>query len=524
MRRSTTIFLACLLAALSPSGAVEAQGQLDVLIRGGTVIDGTGASGRRADVGIRGDRIVFVGTAGAGVTATRTIDATGLVVSPGFIDPHTHTDGDLSSSNPQVRANLPYLMQGVTTVVTNNDGRSPADLSVQFREWTDAGIGTNAAAYYGEGSLRGRVVGNRDVKATPQQMDEMKRLVAKAMDDGALGLSTGLFYAPGSYAPTEEIVALAAVAASKGGIYDTHMRDESSYTIGLIGSINETIRIGREAKIPVHISHIKALGVDVWGLSDSVIHIIEKARREGIDVTANQYPYTASGTGLGASLLPRWAESGGGDSLRMRASDPATRKRLIADMTDNLRRRGGANTLLLVSGDTSVRGKTLAQIAKERNADAVLTGLDLILNGKGGSVASFNMSEGDIEKFMVQPWVSTGSDGSAGHPRKYGTFTRKIHEYGFMRGLMTLPEVIESSSSRPAAQMQLVDRGVIAEGKFADVIVFDEKTVSDRSTYVYPRELSVGMQYVLVNGTVVVDHGQYAAGVLPGRVLRHVAR
>ena len=496
------------------------QQQYDVVIRGGTLIDGTGSSGRRADVAIRGDRIVFVGSLGADATAARTIDATGLIVAPGFIDPHSHTDGDLSSASPMTRANLPYLFQGVTTVVTNNDGRSPADLSVQFKQWTDAGIGTNAAGYYGEGSLRGRVVGNRDVKATPQQIEEMKRLVAKAMDDGALGISTGLFYAPGSFASTEEIIELAKVAGAKGGIYDTHMRDESSYTIGLIVSINETIRIGREGRIPVHISHIKALGVDVWGKSDEVIRIIERARREGVNVTANQYPYTASGTGLGASLLPRWAESGGGDSLRALANDPRRREKLIAEMRDNLRRRGGANTLLLVSGDTGVRGKMLSQIAKERNQDPVLAGLDLILNGRGGSVASFNMSESDIEKLMVQPWVSTGSDGSGGHPRKYGTFTRKIREYGYMRGLMTLPQIIESSSSRAAKHMQLADRGEIAAGRFADVIVFDEKTVSDRATYVNPTELSVGMQYVVVNGKVVIDQAKYVPGMLPGRVLK----
>ena len=501
------------------SGTARGQAPLDVLIKGGTLIDGTGSSGRRADVGIRGDRIVFVGIAGADVTAARTIDATGLIVSPGFIDPHSHTDTDLASADPMRRANLPYLMQGVTTVVTNNDGRSPADLAVQFRHWTDLGIGTNVAAYYGEGTLRGRVVGNLDVKATPAQMEEMKRLVAKAMDDGALGMSTGLFYTPGNFAPTEEIVELATVVASKGGIYDTHMRDESSYSIGLIGSVNETIRIGREAKLPVHISHIKALGVDVWGQSDSVIRIIEKARREGVDVTANQYPYTASGTGLGA-LLPRWAESGGNDSLRAVANDPARRQKLLIEMTDNLRRRGGANTLLLTSGDSSVRGKTLQQIAKERNQDAVLEGLDLILSGKGGSVASFNMQEGDIEKFMVQPWVSTGSDGSGGHPRKYGTFTRKIHEYGFMRGVMTLPQIIESSSSRAAKQMHLADRGEVAVGKFADVIVFDEKTVADHATYVNPQELSTGMVFVFVNGKAVVDQAKYVAGMFPGRVLR----
>lgn len=497
-----------------------AQGPVDLLIRGGTLVDGTGSSGRRTDVGIRGDRIVFIGAAPADMAATRTIDATGLIVAPGFIDPHTHSDGDLSAADPMRRANLPWLMQGVTTVVTNNDGRSPADLSVQFKHWTDTGIGTNVAAYYGEGSLRGRVVGNLDVKATPAQMDEMKRLVAKAMDDGALGMSTGLYYAPGSFAPTEEIIELAKVVGARGGIYDTHMRDESSYTIGLIGSIMEVVRIGRQAKLPVHISHIKALGVDVWGQADSVIHIIEKARREGVDVTANQYPYTASGTGVGASLLPRWAESGGRDSLRAVANDPRRRPRLIRDMTDNLRRRVGPDKLLIISGDSSIRGKTLAQIAKEEDKDPVTAALDLILAGKDASVASFNMSEQDIEKFMVQPWVSTGSDGSGGHPRKYGTFTRKLREYGYMRGLMTLPQIVESSSLRAARQMHLADRGEIALNRFADVIVFDETTISDRATYLNPQALSVGMQYVVVNGKVAVEEGKYVAGVLAGRVLR----
>jgi len=227
---------------------------------------------------------------------------------------------------------------------------------------------------------------------------------------------------------------------------------------------------------------------------------------------------------LATSAGTRWAESGGNDSLRAVANDPARRPRLIREMTDNLRRRGGPNTLLLTSGDTSIRGKMLGQIAKERNQDPVTAGLDLILSGKGGSVASFNMSEGDIEKFMVQPWVSTGSDGSGGHPRKYGTFTRKIREYGFMRGVMTLPQIIESSSSRTAKQMQLADRGEVAVGKFADVIVFDEKTISDRATYVNPTELSTGMQFVLVNGKVVVDQAKYVAGMLPGRVLKPMGR
>ena len=503
------------------AGRLGAQGErvVDILIQGGTLVDGTGGPAKRADVGIRGDRIVFVGDGRIGVMAAgRIIDATGLIVSPGFIDPHTHTDGDLSGAG--TKANLPYLLQGVTTVVTHNDGSSSLDLAAEYRAWTTNGIGTNVATYVGQGSIRGRVVGNRDIPATAAQIEQMKALVSKAMDDGAIGMSTGLFYTPGSYATTEEVIELAKVAAAKGGIYDTHMRDESSYTIGLIGSINETLRIAREAKIPVHISHIKALGVDVWGQSDSVITLINRARAQGLDVTANQYPYTASGTALGASLLPQWAQSGGSDSTRAIAANPASRERLVREMTDNLRRRGGPASLLLIGGDSSVRGKTLDQIAKERKQDPVQAGLDLILRGGGGSVASFNMSEADIEKFMLQPWVSTGSDGSSGHPRKYGTFTRKIHEYGFMRGLMTLPALVESSSSRAAKAMHFVDRGEIAVGKFADVIVFDERTIADHATYLNPREYSTGMRWVLVNGKIAVDDGKPVPGALAGRVLK----
>jgi N-acyl-D-aspartate/D-glutamate deacylase len=489
-----------------------------VLIRNGTLIDGTGAPPRRADVGIRGDRITFVGNADLShVVGTRTIDAAGLTVSPGFIDPHTHTAGDLTDSKG--KSNLPYLMQGVTTVVTNNDGGGTTDLASLFAGWMKNGIGTNAVAYIGQGSIRGKVVGNLDVAPTAAQMDAMRALVSKAMDDGSLGLSTGLYYAPGNYAKTEEVIELAKVAARKGGIYDTHMRDESSYSIGLIGSINETIRIAREANIPVHISHIKALGVDVWGQSDSVIGLVRKARAAGLDVTANQYPYTASGTSVSASLLPRWAESGGNDSLRARLNDPATRTRLVAEMTDNMRRRGGASTLLMTSTrDSTILGKTLAQIAAARGVSPIDAAIDIITHG-GSGVASFNMAESDIEKFMVQDWVSTGSDGSDGHPRKYGTFPRKILEYGMMRGLMTLPEIVNSSSLRTAKAMHLQDRGVIANGMFADVIVFDARTIADRATYLYPRELATGMRYVLVNGHVAVDDGGFT-GALAGRVLR----
>jgi N-acyl-D-amino-acid deacylase len=323
MRLFTSLALVCL--GLAP---LPAQQPVDILIRGGSLVDGTGSAARRADVGIVGDRITFVGDAAAArVAGGRTIDATGLIVAPGFIDPHTHTGGDLSS--PQGKSNLPYLMQGVTTVITNNDGGGPVDIAAQLAGWQKNGIGTNAAVYIGQGSVRRAVMGMAGGAPTSAQLDSMKRLVERGMAAGAIGLSTGLYYAPGSYSSTEEVIELAKVAAADHGLYDSHIRDESSYTIGLIASIDEVIRIGREARMPVHVSHIKALGADVWGESDTVIAMMKHARSAGVDITASQYPYTASGTSVGASLLPRWSEIGGRDSLRARIKDPATHRRLV---------------------------------------------------------------------------------------------------------------------------------------------------------------------------------------------------
>ena len=501
--------------------AVPAHAQarpLDILIRNGTLVDGTGAAQRRADVGILGDRIVFVGNAAQSkVTGKRTIDATGLVVAPGFIDPHTHAAGDLSS--PKNKGNVNYLMQGVTTVITNNDGGGTIEIGKTLDTWANNGIGTNAALYVPQGSVRGTVLAMSGAAPTPAQLDSMRRIVARGMSEGALGMSTGLYYAPGSYATTEEVIELAKIAAAQGGIYDSHMRDESSYTIGLIGSINETIRIGREAKIPVHISHIKALGADVWGQADTVIKLVNAARAQGVNVTADQYPYLASGTSVGASLLPRWAETGGRDSLRIRANDPVIRAKLMAEMETNMVRRGGAGSLLIVGGrDSTIRGRTLAQVAEARHVGAIAAAIDIILAGDAG-VASFNMKDEDLNKFMVQPWVMTGSDGSGGHPRKYGTFPRKLKEYVYGSHLITLPVAIHSSSQLTAQTLGLKDRGVIAEGAYADVIAFDPKTVADKATYVEAELLAEGMRYVLVNGQVAVDSGKFN-GTLAGKPLR----
>lgn len=500
----------------SPHAETILREQLDLLILHGKLVDGSGKKPRTADVGILGDRIVFVGDARqANLTAARTIDATGLVVAPGFIDPHTHTLGDLSDEKR--KSNQAYLMQGVTTVVTGNDGGSVLNIGEILKRWDEQGIGTNAILLAGFGTIRGKVLGPTDAQPNAAQLEEMKQLVARAMDEGAFGLSTGLYYAPQSYAKTEEVIELSKVAAAKGGIYDTHMRDESSYSIGLLASIKETIRMGREAKIPVHISHIKALGPEVWGQSKQAIDLIKKARAEGIEASACQYPYDASGTTLEASLVPRWAEVGGRTELLKRIDD--SRPRLLLEMEENLKRRGGAESLLITDArDPQLVGKKLSEIAKARNKSAVEVALDLI-KSRDLAVASFNMNEKDIDRFMKQSFITTCSDGSAGHPRKYGTFSRKLREYVYNRKLITLPFAVRNSSALTAETFRIPERGLIREGYFADVIVFDEKTVADRATYEQPELYSVGMKFVIVNGRVAVENGAYT-GALAGRALR----
>lgn len=503
-------------------GGVEAHGQerADVLIRGGRLVDGTGAPERQADVAVTGDRITFVGDAAAsGIVGRRTIEAKGLVVAPGFIDPHSHTLEDLSSPDAKRRKNAAYLMQGVTTVLTGNDGGGPADVGARLTKMTVTGIGTNAALYVGFGSVRSAVLGMSAAAASPSQVSEMAGMVRKSMQDGAVGMSAGLYYAPQSYASTDEVIVVALEVAPFGGVYDTHLRDESSYSIGLLGAIAEALRIGRDARVAVNISHIKALGVDVWGKSDSAIAMIQAARAAGQRVTADQYPYTASGTSVGASLLPRWSEAGGRDSLKARLGDAATRSKIVTEMRENLRRRGGAETLLITDRDSrGLGGKRLNEIAAARKTDPIDAAIEIILSGDA-SVASFNMSDADIERFMKADFTMTGSDGSDGHPRKYGTFPRKYRLYVKERHLLTLPDFVQRSSRMAAETFGLKDRGVLAKGAFADVVVFDEATFSDRSTYEAPERLATGIRYELVNGQLTIDAGELTSA-MAGRPLR----
>lgn len=510
------------LAAVLLPQTLVAQDTLDVLITGGRIYDGTGALPREGAVGIRGDRLVFVGALPPNTVARRRIDARGQIVTPGFIDPHTHAYEGLPRLGLQRRRNLSSLMQGITTVVLGADGRGPVDVKTVLDSSQALGLGTNTYALTGFGTVRSRVLGNSSAPATPAQITAMRALITKAMQEGAYGVGSGLFYAPQSYAATEEVVAVVSAATPFGGVYDTHQRDESSYSIGLFASTREAIRIGCENGLTTNIGHIKTLGVDMWGKADSVLAIMREARARGCTVVADQYPWTASGTGLSAALMPRWAQAGGRDSLRLRAADATQRARILADMRENLRRRGGDSTLLLIDGDANAApyiGKTIAQVAAAAGMPAVEAALDLVLRGIDMGVASFNMIEADIEAFMRDPHVMTSSDGSDGHPRLFATYPRKIRRYVLDKPVISMERMVASASGQVAGTYGLTDRGVLRAGAFADVLVFDPQQLREEATYVAPRTLASGMRWVFVNGVAAVADGA-ATNALAGRALR----
>jgi N-acyl-D-aspartate/D-glutamate deacylase len=338
------------------------------------------------------------------------------------------------------------------------------------------------------------------------------------MCEGALGFSTGLFYAPQSFARTGEVAALAREAARRGGVYDSHIRDESSYTIGLEAAVDEALVVGREAGLPVNISHIKALGVDVHGQGPAIIAKVEAAQRRGQKVTADQYPWSASGTSLVASLIPLWAQDGGRPALLKRFDDPGLAARLRTGMADNLRRRGGAASLLITSGEE--KGRTLADVAARGGKDPLAAAIAVIRKADP-AVASFNQMEEDIAAFMRRPWVMTGSDASTGHPRSYGSFARKYARYVREKKVLTVREFIHRSSSLTADTFGLKDRGRLRPGGFADIVLFDPKTYSERATYEQPDQLAAGVRTVIVNGAVAVDEG-VLTGVAAGRAIPHV--
>jgi len=503
-------------SCVTPSA--ETTIRADLLFLGGVVVDGTGAPGRLADVAVSGDRIVFVGRASeARVRARRVIHADNLIVAPGFIDPHTHSLADLESDDPVRRSSLNHLTQGVTTILIGNDGGGTFDVAAQRARLESLGIGVNVASFVGFGRVREAVLGEAARAPDGAELARMRGLVAQALCEGAVGLSSGLYYSPQSFASTAEVIALAREAALRGGVYDTHLRDEGSDNIGLIAAVAEALEIGREAGIPVHIAHIKALGVDAHGQSGRVIEMIEAERAAGARITADQYPWSASGTGVVSALMPRWTQEGGEEAMQRRLQDRSLSARLQIEITDNIRRRGGAASLLLTGGPMS--GLTLAQVASQRNIEPWEAARDIALGGSA-RLASFNMDEADVRAFMQREWVMTSSDSSAGHPRRVGTFPRKFAEYVRTIQLLSVEQFVQRSSALAATTFGLQARGSIRVGNFADIVVFSPETFAARATYQEPDLASVGAEYVVINGALAIDRGE-AQGVREGRVLAH---
>ena len=523
------LLLLPLVLSAAPLAAQDAE-RFDLLIRGGRVVDGTGNPWRRADVAVRGDRIARIGHL-PDAAADRVIDAGGLVVAPGFVDPHTHAVRGIFD----VPTADNYLLQGVTTLTEGNDGSSPWPIGEHLTRIADAGVSPNWAVFAGQGTIRRAVMGSDDREPTRDELDRMRALVARAMEEGAFGLSTGLFYVPGSFTAAEEVIALSAVAAGYGGIYISHVRDEAR---GLLDSVRETIRIGAEAGIPVQITHHKAIGRDVWGRSADSLALVDAARARGIDVTIDQYPYTASQTSITA-VVPQWAQAGGTRALIARLQDPETRRRIREEIVHRIEHdRGGGDPANVVIGlcawDRSLEGKSLADVLAGRGVEVTLAhAADLVMEivENGGARAIYHaMDEGDVERIMRHPATAVGSDGGVSvfgagvpHPREYGTFARVLGRYVRERGVLTLEEAVRKMSGATAARLGLQDRGLLREGFFADVAVFDPGRIIDRATFEDPHRYADGVEYVLVNGVLVVDGGEHT-GARPGRVLHGPGR
>jgi dihydroorotase/N-acyl-D-amino-acid deacylase len=524
MRVASALTVAC--TSLAACGGETQSIAYDVLLTGGTVIDGTGAPGRIADVAIRDGLIAEVGSGLPRDSATRTIDASGHVVAPGFIDLHAHLDPLLRLPGAESA-----VRQGVTTALGGPDGSAPWPLGEYLDSASTLGLGINVAFLVGHNTIRREVMGSENRAPTADELERMKAMVAQGMDEGAFGLSTGLRYIPGAFAETDEVVELARVASERGGIYTSHLRDEG---MQLIAGVAEAIDIGRRADIPVVLTHHKVIGRPMWGSSERTLAMIDSARAAGIDVMADQYPYTASYTGIGV-LVPQWALAGGNDALIERLNDPALRDSIVQGIIWNIENdRGGGDLarvqLALVEWDRSLEGRTLADWATRENMPlTAATGAELVILAmqQGGASAIYHvMDEADVERIMRHPFTAIGSDGRLvepgdghPHPRWYGTFPRVLARYVRERGVLTLEDAVRKMTGLPADRLRLTDRGRIAVDRAADIVVFDPATVADLATFEEPHQYPAGIPFVIVNGEVVVDGGEYT-DARPGRVLR----
>ena len=504
---------------------LQAQ-QADYIIRNGKLIDGSGNNWQYKDVAIQNNKIVAIGNL-KNWKATKEIDAKGLVIAPGFIDVHAHIEGG-ESKNP-LATNFVY--DGVTTVITGNCGGSAENLKNYFNSIDSIGTSINVASLIGHNTIRKQAMGTANRNATNAEMQTMEKLAEEAMRDGAVGMSTGLIYIPGTYAPTEEIVALAKVIRAGGGVYSSHIRYEE---VKVLDAINEAIQIGRAANIPVEISHFKVSGQNNWGRSKETIPLVINARKEGIDVTIDQYPYTASSTQLSV-LLPDWVLSDGQDSIMARLKNAEIRKRVAEHSIDIIKKRGLKHFSYAVvasyKADTSFNGKSIEEInlllGNKHNQKAEAETIIQMIEKGGAQMVYHGMSDNDVVAIMKYPFNMIASDAGIAvmgvgkpHPRAYGTNARVLGKYVREMGVITLEEAIRRMTSLPAEKFNLKNRGLIKEDYIADIIIFDENEVTDMANYTEPHQYAKGFKYVWVNGALTINEGVHI-GTRKGMAIRN---
>lgn len=513
--------------APAPGTRAAEPARFDLIITGGTVIDGTGAPRYRADVAIAGDRIAAISREPiAPALARRTIDATGLIVSPGFIDLHAHIEPLLRMPDAES-----HVRQGVTTALGGPDGGGPWPFAPYLDSAQATGVGMNVAFLVGHNTIRRHVMQLENRAPTPAELDQMRGMVGQGMHEGAFGLSTGLRYLPGTFSNTDEVVALSQVAKDSGGIYTSHLREEG---LGVVEGVAEAIEIGRRTGITIVLTHHKVIGKPMWGQSVRTLAMVDSARRAGVDVRIDQYPYTATSTGIGV-LVPTWALAGGDSAFERRLADPALRDSIVRGIVELLMTdRGGGDLARVqfarVSWQPALEGRTLRDWAVERGLSPTPeTGAQLVIEAeqRGGASAIYHvLDEGDVERIMRHPQTMIASDGRLSrpgeghpHPRAYGTFPRVLARYVRERQLLTLEDAIKKMTSMPAATLHLTDRGRLVAGARADLTIFSADSVSDRATFQDPHQYPAGIPYVIVNGALAVDGGRFT-GSRAGHVLR----